>query len=186
MDGPFSGGTWWHWTLPWAQEQPMAGRPMQRGQHQMLTPPLPSGWPTSPTQQQGQKGSPKCTPPEDVHHPKTQLLMDPYLAQYNNYINLSSILTASGKRMTDLPTLPQYFTPTGAPIICWNSVLGCCFRGKSCKFFKGHVQKGDFTDDFADNVSDCISKGVLYYTELPQGGSSPGEKRKATEGPDEA
>jgi hypothetical protein len=31
--------------------------------------------------------------------------MDPYLKGYNNYVNLSDILTASGKRMTDLPTL---------------------------------------------------------------------------------
>ena len=39
--------------------------------------------------------------------------MDPYLKRYNNYINIPEILTASGKRMSDLPTLPKYCHPTG-------------------------------------------------------------------------
>ncbi len=112
--------------------------------------------------------------------------MDPYLARYNNYINLSAILTAANKRITDLPSLPNYCTPTGASCICWNTVLGRCFRGKQCKYYKDHIQKNDFTDEFADAVSNCISKGVLYYTELPQGSGSPQGKRKATEGPNKA
>ena len=65
--------------------------------------------------------------------------MDPYLARYNNYINLSAILTAENKRITDLPSLPNYCTPTGVSFICWNTVLRRCFRGKQCKYYKGHV-----------------------------------------------
>ncbi len=30
--------------------------------------------------------------------------MGPYLKRYNNFVNIADILTASGKRMTDLPT----------------------------------------------------------------------------------
>ncbi len=174
------------WTTPVAQELPPAGRQMQHGQHQVPMIPPPAGWSTSPKNQQGQQGSPKKAPLEDVRHPTIRLLMDPYLARYNNYINLSAILTAANKRMTDLLSLPNYCTPTGASCICWYTVLGQCFRGKRCKYYKGHVKKNDFTEEFANAVSNCISKGVLYYTELPQGAGSPDGKRKASEGPDDA
>ncbi len=49
---------------------------------------------------------------EDIHHPKIKLLMDPYLKQYNNFVSIVDIPTASGKRITDLPTLPKYCHPT--------------------------------------------------------------------------
>jgi hypothetical protein len=80
--------------------------------------------------------------------------------------------------MSDLPSLPQYCQPTGQPFLCWNSTLGKCFRGARCKYSKDHLKKGDATDAFADTVSECISKGVLYYTNLPAGASSPRYKRK--------
>ncbi len=108
--------------------------------------------------------------------------MDPYLAKYNNYINLSEILTASSKGITDLPTLPSYTTPTGSLGICWNTVLGRCFKGKQSRYNKGHVQKADMLDEFANAVTDCIGKGVLYYTDLPQGGSHD-KKGSAPDGP---
>ncbi len=112
--------------------------------------------------------------------------MDPYLARYNNYIDLSAILTASGKMICDLPSMPQYCTSTGTPLICWNSVLGHCFQGKQCRFIKGHVQKGEMTDAFADSVTEIISKGVLYHANLMQGGASTGKKPKLVEGREEA
>jgi hypothetical protein len=118
---------------------------------------------------------------EDIRHPKIKQLMDPYLKRYNNYVNVANILTASGKRMTDLPTLPKYCHPTGQSFLCWNSVLGRCFRGPRCRFARGHVKKGESTDSFADGVTDVIGKGVLYYTNLPVGeggGGSPQNKRK--------
>jgi hypothetical protein len=105
--------------------------------------------------------------------------MDPYLKRYNNYVNLSEILTSSGKRMTDLPTLPQYCSAKGDSFICWNSVLGTCFQGRRCRYAKGHVKQGEATDAFADAALDCVSKGVLYYTNLPPGSlDSPRNKRK--------
>jgi hypothetical protein len=145
-----------------------------------------AGWPMSPSKPPGQQGSPKGAAPEDICHQMIWLLIDPYLLKYNNYINLLAILTSSGKRMGDLPPLPQYCNPTGTPLLCWNNVIGHCFRGKRCKFFKGHVRKGNVTDEFADNVVNCISKGVVYYMGLPQGGTSPGEKRKSVKGTNDA
>jgi hypothetical protein len=109
--------------------------------------------------------------------------MDPYLKKYNNYVNLSDILTASGKRMTDLPNLPKFCHPTGQPFLCWNSaVLEKCFRGSRCKYSWGHIKKGDTTDEFTNAVTDCIVKGVLYYTNLPTGAGSPNNKRKGAGG----
>jgi hypothetical protein len=137
--------------------------------------PPPAGWPTSPTKPLGQQGPQKWPPVEDNCHPKICLLMDPYLSKYNNYIDLSAILTALGKWVLDLPSLPQYCAPTEIPLICWNNVLGCCFRGRQCKFLKGHLCKGNVTDNIAESVTDCIGKGVLYYTDLPQAGTSPGK-----------
>jgi hypothetical protein len=48
-------------------------------------------------------------------------------------------------------------------------MLGRCFRGGRCKYLKGHVKKGDITDAFTDAVINCISKGVLHYTNLSEG-----------------
>jgi len=82
----------------------------------------------------------------------------------------------------DLPTLPQYCHPTGQSFLCWNGVLGRCFRGPRCRFARGHIQKGESTDAFADSVTDVISKGVLHFINLPLGeggaGGSPKNKRK--------
>ena len=89
----------------------------------------PKIWDTPPVVAPGapQPTNPRNPKKTDPRHPKIKQLMDPYLKRYNNYVNLSEILTSSGKRMTDLPTLPQYCSATGASIICWNSVLGLCF-----------------------------------------------------------
>ena len=112
--------------------------------------------------------------------------MDPYLRQYNNFINLTKILILMGKCMTNLPNLPQYCLPTGATIICWNSVLGKCLWGKRCKFARGHVKKGDATKAFADEVVDVISKGVVPYINLPARGSLPHRKCKTVESSSES
>ncbi len=115
---------------------------------------------------------------EDIHHPQIKLLMDPYLKRHNNFIGLLEILTACRKCLTDLPTLPQYCHPTGQSFLCWNSMLGKCFRGSQCKYSKGRAKIGNFTNAFADAVSDCISKGVLYYGNLPEGEGSPNRKHR--------
>ncbi len=85
---------------------------------------------------------------EDIRHPKLKLLMDPYLKRYKNYVNIPEILTTSGKGMSDLPTLPKYCHPCGQSFLCWNCVLGRCFRGPWCRFARGHLKKGKSTDLF--------------------------------------
>ena len=156
----------WAW-VTWAQNLAPRGPPPVHW-------PTPAPAPTH-TQEKGQAQK------EDPGHPKLRALMDPYWQQYHNHINLLEIITLSGKWMMDLPSLPQYCLPTSAPIICWQSVLGKCFRGQRCKYAQGHVEKADAMDSFADAVSDVISKGVVYYTNLPARGSSPRGKCKTAE-----
>jgi hypothetical protein len=67
----------------------------------------------------------------------------------------------------DLPSLPQYCLPTVEPLICWNSMLGKCSRGSRCKYTCGHLKKGDAIDAFPNDISDVISKEVLYYNTPP-------------------
>jgi hypothetical protein len=87
----------------------------------------------------------------------------------------------SGKHMSDLPTLPKYCHPTGQSFLCWNWVLGRCFRGPRCRFARGHLKKGESIEAFANGISDVISKEVLHFINLPvgEGGDgSPKNKRK--------
>jgi hypothetical protein len=151
--------------------------------------PPPTYWGNPPTAMAQALSSALCpapsTPKEDTCHPNIILLMDPYLKQYTNFLNILEILTSSGKRMTDLPSLPQSCHPTGQPFLCWNSILGKCFQGARCRYLKGHLKKGESTDAFSDAISKCISKGVLYYTNLPAGASSPWNKRKGGRAPQE-
>ncbi len=76
---------------------PYNGPPQSKPPAQWTTP-APAPAPTMPMK--------PTQPKEDIRHPKIKFLMDPYLKRYNNFVNLSDILTACGKRLTDLPTLP--------------------------------------------------------------------------------
>lgn len=161
------------WMTTATQENPYQTPPARAPPTNWEAPPgvMPGG-----TQLTNQR-NPKKT---NVRHPKIKQLMDPYLKRYNRYVNLAEILTSSGKRMSDLPTLPQYTSAKGDTFICWNSALGTCYQGKRCRYSRGHLKQGEATDSFADATLDCISKGVLYYTNLPVGSAdSPLKKRKA-------
>ncbi len=169
------------WSTPFKSPEARYGGPPYGG----LPPGPPPTWGPTPAPPPTPLGGP--TPPgrggyKDTRHLKIKLPMDPYLKRYNNYVNIPEILTASGKRMSDLPTLPQYCHPTGQSFLCWNGVLGNCFRGPRCRFARGHLKKGESTEAFADSVTNVISKGVLHFINLPLGeggdGGSPKNKHK--------
>jgi hypothetical protein len=112
----------------------------------------------------------------DERHPKIKSMMTAYLERTNGRVHLAELLTAAGKRQTDLPTLPQYVHPNGKPFLCWSSVLGrCTFR--DCRFLQhgGHPAAKDVTDEFADKVVDTLNKGVIS---LCGGGAPPGSPPK--------
>ncbi len=64
---------------------------------------------------------------EDTRHPKIKLLMDSFLKRYNNFVGLSDILTACGKWMTDLPTIPNYCHTTGQSFFVLEQRVGAVF-----------------------------------------------------------
>ena len=69
-------------------------------------------------------------------HPKIKTMMVAYVERTNGRIHLSELLTAAGKKQTDLPTLPNFIHPNGRSFICWSFILGrCTFR--DCRF---HLQ----------------------------------------------
>jgi len=117
----------------------------------------------------------------DERHPKIKTMMAAYLERTHGRVHLAELLTASGKKQTDLPTLPQFVHPNGRPFICWSCVLGrCTFR--ECRFLQqgGHPAAKDITDDFANKVVDTLNKGVISLcgTATPVG--SPHKKTKTT------
>jgi hypothetical protein len=163
------------WMAPLKVPDALYGRPL---------PGPPPTWGPAPSLPPPPPGGPPPTRPgqEDIHHPKIKLLMGPYLKRDNNYVNIPEILTASGKRMSDLPTLPKYCHPTGQSFLGWNCVLGRCFCGPWCRFARGHLRTGESTNSFADCVTNVISKGVLHYINLlvEEGGAlSPKNKQKS-------
>ncbi len=107
--------------------------------------------------------------------------MQGYLAQTNGRVHLAEILTAAGRRQTDLPTLPKYVHPSGRPFLCWTSVLGrctyrdCCFRKEG-----GHPLLADITNEFVDQVTDVIGKGLIKLM-LQMGTGLPLKKQKVGE-----
>ena len=113
-------------------------------------------------------------------HPKLKTMMAGYLERTNGRVHLAELLTAAGKRQTDLPTLTQYTHPNGRPFLCWSSVLGrCTFR--DCRFLQqgGHPVAKDITDEFVDKVVDTLNKGVIALCEQPPAGGLPTKKTKA-------
>jgi hypothetical protein len=149
------------WMAPLKAPDALYGRPPPGPPPTWEPPALPSPPP---------RGPPPTRPgQEDTRHPKIKLLVDPYLKRYNNYVNIPEILTASGKHMSDYPTLPKYCHPTSQYFLCWNCALGRCFRGPWCRFAWGHLKKGKSTDSFANCITNVISKWVLHYINLPVG-----------------
>ncbi len=62
----------------------------------------------------------------DICHPKIKEMMNPYFDCYSGQLFLAELLDASGKRQTDLPTLPKFTHANGRPFLCWNCTLGHC------------------------------------------------------------
>jgi hypothetical protein len=66
--------------------------------------------------------------------------------------------------MSDLPTLPKYCHPTGKSFLCWNWVLGRCFRGPRCRFARGHLKRANPMKRLPTASPTSSAKG--YYISL--------------------
>ena len=52
-------------------------------------------------------------------------MMANYVSAHGLRICLTDILNKANKRITDLPTIPEYVA-NGRPFICWAHILGRC------------------------------------------------------------
>jgi hypothetical protein len=121
-------------------------------------------------------GGPRRQPWTDERHPKIVAMMADYLETRGTRVQLTEILDASNKRITDLPTLPDYME-NGHPFICWAHILGRCSY-PNCAFLKGHVPREKITDKFADEVVATITSGVRKCSRPRDQNESPGKRPK--------
>jgi len=108
-------------------------------------------------------------------------MMSEYVAIRGYRIKLTDILDGANKRITDLPTIPE-FVANGRPFVCWSHILGRC-TFDNCQFKQGHVPRSAIPDAFADEVVTMLTPGVTAVgaRARDQGGGTP-DKRPRTDG----
>ena len=97
-------------------------------------------------------------------------------------IKLTDIIDGANKRITDLPTIPE-FVANGRPFVCWAHILGRS-TFDNCQLKNGHVPRSAIPDSFAEEVVTMLTPGVnviVARTIKEQGGGTL-EKRPRTEG----
>jgi hypothetical protein len=105
-------------------------------------------------------GGSRRQPWVDNRHPKIVAMMADYIATQGLRVQLTEILDAANKQITDLPTIPEY-VENGRPVVCWAHMLGKC-SFKNCAFCKGHVLRENIPEKFADEVVAMLTPGVRH------------------------
>ncbi len=85
-------------------------------------------------------------------------MMTDYVMTKAYHIKLTDILDNRNKRITDLPTIPE-FVAKGCPFVCWAHILRRCTFDK-CQFKNGHVPRNAIPDKFAEDVVTMLTPGV--------------------------
>jgi hypothetical protein len=104
-------------------------------------------------------------------------MMADYVATRGLRVQLTEILDAANKRITDLPTIPEY-VENGRPVVCWAHILGKC-TFQNCAFCKGHVPRENIPDKFADEVVAMLTPGVRHCARPKENNKSTGKCLKA-------
>jgi hypothetical protein len=112
----------------------------------------------------------------DGRDPKIVAMMADYVAEHGLCIRLVDILNACNKRITDLPTLPDYID-NRRPYVCWAHIHGSC-TFNDCQFKRGHVLRRAITDGFADAVIAMLTPGVQACVNGGGGEGSRGKRQK--------
>ena len=108
-------------------------------------------------------------------------MMNDYVAAKGLRIRLTDILDAANKRITDLPTLPEYMA-NGRPFVCWAHILGRC-TFSNCQFKNGHVPRSAIPDSFADQVTAMLTPGVNACVARGREQNGSPAKRQRNDGP---
>ncbi len=107
---------------------------------------------------------------------KIVAMMADYVVTRGLRVQLTKILDAASKRITDLPTIPEY-VKNGQPVVCWAHILGKC-SFQNCVFCKGHVPRENIPEKFADEVVAMLTPGVRHCSRPRDMDESPGERLK--------
>jgi hypothetical protein len=93
--------------------------------------------------------------------------MAEYLAARGMRIQLTEILDAANKRITDLPTIPDYVV-NGCPTVCWAYILShCTFH--NCAFKPGHIPWDKIPNNFVEEVVAMLAPGVAQVIQCKEG-----------------
>ncbi len=105
-------------------------------------------------------GGGRWQPWVDKCHPKIVAMMADYVLARGLRVQLTEILDAANKRITNLPTIPEY-AANGRPFVCWAHMLGRC-SFPNCAFRKGHIPRDNIPDAFVDEVVAMLTPGVRH------------------------
>jgi hypothetical protein len=121
-------------------------------------------------------GAGRRQPWVDDRHPKIVAMMADYVATRGLRVQLTEILDAANKQITDLPTILEY-VENGWPVVCWAHILGKC-TFQNCAFCKGHDPRGNIPDKFADEVVAMLTPGVQHCARPKENNAPPGKRLK--------
>jgi hypothetical protein len=113
----------------------------------------------------------------DDRHPRIIAMMTDYVAAKGLRVRLTDILNATNKRITDLPTIPEYVA-NGCSFVCWAHILGHC-TFDNCQFKTGHVPRSAIPDTFAEEVVAMLTPGVNHCVQAREKEGSPGKWQRA-------
>jgi hypothetical protein len=111
----------------------------------------------------------------DDRHPRIITMMADYVAARGLQVKLNDILDASNKRITDLPTIPEYIA-NGRPFVCWAHILGWC-NFTNCAFKNGHVLCSSIPNAFAKEVVTMLNLGVNHCARTREQEGSPSKRQ---------
>jgi hypothetical protein len=72
----------------------------------------------------------------------------------------------------------QLLPPDGTVFLMLEQRVGQVLLRRAVQILERPRKKGDITDAFVDAIINCISKGVLHYTNLPEGENPTNKQRR--------
>ena len=106
--------------------------------------------------------------------------MKDYVEVRGYCIKLTEILDTNNKRITELPTIPE-FIENGCPIVYWAHILGRC-AFDNCQFKRGYVPQSAIPNPFAKEVVTILTPGVNSVVAKYRDNDGLPTKRQRTEG----
>jgi hypothetical protein len=94
-------------------------------------------------------------------------MMADFMAAREMRIQVTEILDAMNKHITDLRTIPDYAV-NGRPTICWAHILGCCTFCNSA-FKRGHIPWDKIPDKFVNEIVSMLVLGVPQVIQREEG-----------------